>query len=266
MSNSTNKLFNTLEKYVMEPLGKLSQTKFVRAIMATGIATIPLTIVGSMFLVLNILPLAIPSLQNFFESTFFRFSDLYMLANKATMGVLAIYFNLVLGYEYTKIIAIDDRVDISGITGATLSLVAFFMTVPQLIWTEGRMSLIHEISEDNYIVNGWLIGGDGVQRFSSSGIFVGIIMAVVAVQIYRFSVKKNITIKMPDAVPEGVSRSFTALVPAFLISFAVIIINGIFVMLGTDVYEAVSLPFAFVTKLTDSYLGVMVILFIMQSL
>lgn len=51
-----SKLFSILEKTVMGPMGKVAQYKIVRAIMGAGMATIPFTIVGSMFLVLNVLP------------------------------------------------------------------------------------------------------------------------------------------------------------------------------------------------------------------
>lgn len=77
---------NKLEEKFMGPLGKFSQSKFVRAIMNTGMATIPFTIVGSMFLVLNVLPMTFPALEGFFNNTFFRFSDIYMLANKRQWG------------------------------------------------------------------------------------------------------------------------------------------------------------------------------------
>lgn len=51
----------------MGPMGKISQYKIVRSIMAAGMASIPFTIVGSMFLVFNILPITFPFLADFFE-------------------------------------------------------------------------------------------------------------------------------------------------------------------------------------------------------
>lgn len=158
MSEQNSGAYGLLEKYVMNPLGKMSQTKFVRAIMATGIAVIPFTIVGSMFLVFNILPLAIPALEGFFNATFLRFSDLYMLANTATMGMLSIYFCAVLGYEFTKVYVDDDDIDMSPLNGALLSLFAFFMTIPQLIWADGTMTRITDISEAGQIISGWAMG------------------------------------------------------------------------------------------------------------
>lgn len=259
--------FGFMEKYLMNPLTKLSQTQIVRAIQATGITTIPFTIVGSLFLVFNILPTAIPALQSFFEGTFFRFSDLYMVANKATMGVLALYFTIALGYHYTRIMVEDnDGLDLDPIYGATLALFGFVMTIPQIVWQDGYMTIVHSLNEEAPIVNGWALGGDGVSRFGSIGVFVGIIIAILAVHIYKFCVERNIVIKLPKAVPSGVASSFTALIPTFIVAFTVLILNSIFIFMGTDIFEAIQLPFTFASNLTGSWLGFMIILFLIHAL
>ena len=48
-------MFEFLEKHLMGPMGKISSLRPVRAIIAAGMASIPFSIVGSMFLVLNII-------------------------------------------------------------------------------------------------------------------------------------------------------------------------------------------------------------------
>lgn len=262
----TNKGFEFLEKYLMGPMGKISQLRLVRAVMAAGMASIPFTIVGSMFLVLNILPQTLTFLEDVFNNTVFRISDLYMLANKATMGILALYFCLIIGYEYTKIFVDEEDLNLNPLNGALLAMFAFFMTLPELVSKDGKISLIHEVSEGTNIINGWNIGGDGVSRLGTTGIFTAIIMAVIAVQIYRLCVKKNLIIKMPESVPEGVARSFTALIPAFVVAVVVLLINGIFVALGTDIFKVIAVPFSFVTELTNSWLGILVIYFLISAL
>jgi len=63
-----SKVLKWMEDTLMEPMSKIAQYKLVRAIMAAGVATIPFTIVGSMFLVFNILPQTFPFLESFFEA------------------------------------------------------------------------------------------------------------------------------------------------------------------------------------------------------
>ena len=266
MSQNANNFMNKLEEKFMGPLGKFSQSKFVRAIMTTGMATIPFTIVGSMFLVLNVLPMTFPALEGFFNNTFFRFSDIYMLANKATMGILALFFVIVLGFEYTKAYVQDEGLDLDPLNGALLSVMAFFMTIPQIVFEDGYMTLVNVMDDTAQIVNGWEMGADGVTRLGTVGIFTGIIISVLAVEIYRITVQKNWTIKMPDAVPQGVSKAFTALIPAFIVSIVVMIIQGILVSLGTDIFQLAAIPFGFITNIANSWAGLMVIVFLLHGL
>ncbi|MGZ0087415.1 PTS cellobiose transporter subunit IIC [Caldibacillus thermoamylovorans] len=264
--SSENRLFALLDKYLMGPMGKVASFRFVRAVMAAGMASIPFTIVGSMFLVLNVLPQTMTFLEGFFNSTFFRISDLYMLAFKATMGILALYFNLVIGYEYTKLFAEEEGLNVNPLNGALLSMFAFFMTIPQLMLKDGKISLVQQIDDHTKIISGWEMVDNGVSRLGTTGIFAAIIMAVVAVQLYRLCVKRNWVIKMPEAVPEGVSRSFTALIPAFFVAFVVLIINGILVALGTDIFKVVAVPFSFVVNIANSWLGLIIIYFLIHAL
>ncbi|MCW6675166.1 PTS cellobiose transporter subunit IIC [Aerococcaceae bacterium NML130460] len=261
-----NKLFTFLEKTVMEPLGKLAQYKVVRAITAAGMASIPFTIVGSMFLVFNILPLTFTFLTDFFDATVNKITSLYMLGFHASMGTLALYFNIVIGYELTKIYAEEEGLDLTPINGALLSMFALLMTLPQLVFSEGAVTPLHNLEEGTTIVSGWAVGGSGLVRLGTSGIFTAIIMAVLAVHLYRLCVVKRWVVKMPDSVPLGVSRGFTALIPAFVVAFAVILINGFFLMFNTDIFNVVAIPFGFVSNLTNSWLGLMVIYFLVQAL
>ncbi len=106
----------------------------------------------------------------------------------------------------------------------------------------------------------------GVTRLGTTGIFTAIIMAIIAVKIYAFCVKRNIYIKMPDTVPTGVSSSFTALIPTALIALVVIVINGALVALGTDIFKVIAIPFSFVSQLTSTWVGLLVIYFLMHAL
>ena len=47
----------------------------------------------------------------------------------------------------------------------------------------------------------------------------GLLVTFVVVRVYKFFLDKNITIKMPDSVPEFISTSFTALLPGLAILF-----------------------------------------------
>ncbi|WP_257607343.1 PTS cellobiose transporter subunit IIC [Weissella sagaensis] len=265
MDNTDNKMFQFLSKYLMGPMGKLAQLRIVRGVMAAGMASIPFTIVGSMFLIVSVIPQSFPALAGIWSVSFDKITNLYMLANTATMGILALYFCIVFGYEYTRIQAQEEKVNVNPLNGALLSMMAFFMCVPELLFKDGTMGLINIVSKDQKIIDGWEMGG-GVTRLGTTGIFTAIIMGIVAVKIYTYCVKKNWTIKMPETVPVGVINSFIALIPTALIALTVIIVNGILVFLNTDIFKMVAIPFSFVTNLTNTWLGLLVVYFIMHAL
>lgn len=263
-----NGLFGFLENHVMGPMGKLAQFKVVRAITAAGMAAVPFTIVGSMFLVFSILPQAFsfwPIVADIFSASFDKFTSLYMVANYATMGSLSLYFVLSLAYELTKIYAEEEDLNMNPLNGALLALMAFIMTVPQIIFDGGMVKAVGSLKEGSVVVDGWAMS-NGVTRFGTTGIFTAIIMAIVTVLIYRTCVKRNWIIKMPEAVPEGVSRGFTALIPGFVVAFVVIFINGALVALGTDIFKVIAIPFGFVANLTNSWIGLMIIYLLTQLL
>lgn len=255
------KVFDFLEKYLMGPMGVLSQKQFVRAIMAAGMSTIPFTIVGSALLILNILPLAFPFLEGIWNASFNRFTNLYMIGNTFTMGTLALYFNIVMAYELTKIKASEYDLNLNPVNGALLGMMAFLMTLCQIVFKDGQFVF----QEGENIING-IAMGSFVNRLGSSGIFVGILMAVLAVWLYKLCVEKNIIIKLPDVVPEGVSRSFTALVPCFVIAFTVIVVNGVLITMGYDLFTIISVPFSFIGDIADTWYGVILINFFIHAL
>lgn len=262
---SENKLFKFLNNYLMGPMGKLSQLRIVRGVMAAGMASIPFTIVGSMFLIIAVLPQSFPALQGIWEVSFDRVQSLYMLANMATMGILALYFCIVFGYEYTKIQAQEEKINLNPMNGALLSMMAYFMCLPELIFDGGIATLVNVVSDDQKIIDGWSMSG-GVVRLGTTGIFTAIIMSIIAVKIYALCVKRKWVIKMPETVPTGVSNSFTALIPTVLIALTVIVINGLLVALGTDIFKVIAVPFGFVTNLTNTWVGLLVIYFLMHAL
>ncbi|EGJ26728.1 PTS cellobiose transporter subunit IIC [Streptococcus porcinus] len=257
-------MFEILEKYLMGPMGVVSTWRPVRAIVAAGMASIPLTIVGSAFLVLGIIPTAFPFpfVQDLWASSFDKIAALTLIAYKCSMGILTLYFAFVIGFEYTKIYAEEDGLNLDPMNGGLLSVFAFFMTIPEITFSKGAMALV----ANETTINGWSVGGDSLARLSTSGLFTGILMAVLTVQLYRLCVVKNWVVKMPDAVPEGVSRSFTALIPAFVVAVTVLFISGIFIMLGTDIYKVIAIPFGFVKNITNSIGGIIVIYFLIHAL
>lgn len=248
------KLSDFLENRLMAPMSKLSQFHFVRAVGAAGMGSIPFTIVGSAFLIISIVPTVLPFMSSIWSVSFDKITNLYMIGNTFTMGILALYFTIIMGYELTKIKAEYHNLDLSPLNGSMLGLMAFLFTMVQLIVKDGGIAYI---KGDN-MING-VAYGSFANRLGSSGIFTGIIMAYLAVSIYTYCVKKGWTIKLPNVVPSGVSRSFTALIPTFVVAFLVLIINGLLVLTGYDIYSIIEIPFGFVKNILNSWYGIIIV-------
>lgn len=264
-------MFDLLEKYIMGPMTTLSQFRMIRSITQAGMASISFTIVGSMFLILNVLPQAFPVLEGIWAVSFDQITEIYMLANHATIGCIAVYFLIGTAFEYARILSEEDGIDIKPINAVLMSIMALFICVPQIGVVDGVISRITEITEADGVVsgvifNGWEVGGDGPSNFGATGIFCAFIIAWFSVRIYALCVDKNIVIKLPDVVPDGVARSFTALVPGFMVALVCMIIQAGFMAAGTNFYDFIAIPFGFVVNIVGTYPGMIVIYFLIHAL
>lgn len=262
-----NKFFGFLEKRLLPPLNKVANTKVVRGIMNASLAAVPFTIVASIFLILNNLPTIFPFAATFFQNTLLRFSAFYSIGNTMALGTIAIYYSLAIGYYYIEEYRKAGEEKLNAFTGSILSLFAFLMTIPSIIWKNGAaVGVSTKVVENSGSVNGLALANGWITRFGGVGIFISIIMGILAVQVYRFCVNRNLTIKMPEGVPAGVSRSFASLIPLVLVAFLVITIVSVLGFLGTDIHALLSAPFGFVKYLTGSWLGMVIILLLIHLL
>jgi cellobiose PTS system EIIC component len=212
--------FAKFEKVFMGPMAKLAQQKHLMAVRDGMVSTIPLTIVGSLFLIIANLP--VPTAWN----TQFAFFA-YLKANAATivipfrvtMGLIAIYSTYNIGYSLSKAYGLD------GKSGGTLGLMAFFMTtLPQIASSVmGAMQTVTLADGSEVaVLTAAQVRGLGfvlpMDRIGGAGIFVGIFTAILSVEIMRALINRNLVIKMPDGVPDSVAKSFIALVPAFAVT------------------------------------------------
>ena len=75
------------------------------------------------------------------------------------------------------------------------------------------------LADGDETVEAWIAGS-----FDANLLFTALLVAVATGEIYRWFIQKNVTIKLPGAVPPAMSAQFTALIPGFvtLILFTVV--------------------------------------------
>lgn len=248
--------------------GKFAGSRFVRAIMDAGYSVISFSIIGAVFLILNVLPQAfpIPGFAAFYANTLGRFSGLFQVVYNSTMGILALVFAGTFAYSYTDIYRREEKIDLVPMNGLMMFLMAFFITFPELIWKNGAVQFITTFTKTKMVAGGYEASTNGITRIAAVGIFTGLVIAWLTVQIYRYTVKHNWRIKMPASVPSGVSNSFSALIPGFCIAVVVALIELILVTLGTDIFQVLYIPFSFISAIADTWWGFLIIIFLIHFL
>lgn len=177
-------LMTFLEEKI-QPIGmKVGSQKHLLAVRDGLVLSMPLIIVGSIFLVLSSLP--IPGYSELVAKVFGDnwTSNMSFVVN-ATFGVMA----LISSFGIASSLVRSYRQD--GNTAGMISLCSFLLVTP--------------LTADQ---------GIDMAYMGSKGLFVAIIIGLLVGEIYRKMVESNIIIKLPEGVPPAVSRSFVALIPA----------------------------------------------------
>ena len=226
-----------LQKSVLPAIMKFVNTKAVTAIKNGMVATIPVIITGSIFLILGQLPVeswATAVREAGLEAIFLK-------ANNATFALDAIVAVLGITYEY----CVAEKVEPFG--GAIIGMACFFLLQPDSI-TVGEEVVGGVINRD------WC-GGKGM----IGAIIIGLIVGFV----YSWFIRNNIRIKMPAGVPEGVANSFSALIPCIACVTGATIIHGICAFAAGETFMELfyALVAAPLQGLTDSLGGTLFYIF-----
>jgi len=259
---------SSFKEKIMQGAGVFAGSRFVRAIMDAGYSVIPFSIIGAIFLILNILPTAfpIPGFAALYANSIGRFSNLFQTVYNASMGILALIFAGTFTYSYTKIYQHEEKLNLVPINAVFMFMMAFFITVPQLIWKSGTIQFQQSLNPNNIIGGGYAVSTAGITRIAAVGIFTGLVVGWLTVQIYRFTIKHNWSIKMPASVPAGVANSFSSLIPGLVIAIVVSLINLIFVTMGMDIFKVLYIPFSFITDITNTWWGFLIIILLIHLL
>ena len=220
---------------VIPAIMKFVSLKGVVALKDGLLYTMPLTIVGSVFLLLANFP--IKAVVNWLDSM--GWIDPLNQAYGATFNIIALIGVVGIAYKYVK------NEGYEGLNAGVLAAVTFILTTDSFVVTESGEIV------SNVINKTWTAG---------QGMISAIIIGLLVGWIYSWFMKNDIRIKMPAGVPEGVANSFTALIPGFVIITGATLVYSFFkFVLDTTFIEAV---YGFIQTplqgLTDSLGGVIV--------
>lgn len=188
-----------------EVIGKLNDSKFIKALMGGMMVAMPAIMAGSVATILK--AINIGGYQSFIASTgIATVLDSIVLI---TINFTALYTVFGIAYSYTKQRG-QDPVP-AGILGITSFLLITPFTAMEVRPGTGYYA--------NFLPTNWL-GAQGVFSAMIIGFTVGI--------IYSFVKEKKWTIKLPETVPPVISSSFEAIIPGIIVVFFFAILTLIF--------------------------------------
>ena len=231
-----------LNSVLMPKVMAFVNTKAVKSIKDGMIGTMPLLITGSIFLILANLP--IESAAAFMESI--GISAVATKAYSATFNIGAILAAIGIAYTYAKLSNLEP------LGCGFISLACFFIIQPNAVISKSGDVVGNIISQE------WTAG---------KGMIGAILCGLVVGAVYTWFLKKDIRIKMPDGVPDGVANAFTALIPGVVIITLTTLIHGLTSMYNTTllelVYTIIQVP---LQGLTDSLPGALFCTFLISFL
>ncbi len=231
------------EKF-LEVVVRISNTKALTALKDGFVLTMPITLIGSLFLLVAFFP--IPGYDTFMAGLFgANWQAPLFQVSGATFDILALVSVIGIGYSYAK----NEKVD--GISSGLIALVAFLVVT------------------SSTVVSGDVVVGGVIPKtwVGAQGVITAIIVGLVSGFIFTKLIKRNITIKMPEGVPTGVANAFVALIPGFVIVLLAFLTHIIFANMGTTLTEAIFLSLQVpLQNLTDSYVGGFIIVLLISLL
>lgn len=225
-----------LNEKVVPGIMRFVNTKAMRALKDGIMYAMPMIMVGALFMLIGNFPVA--SVTDWLKAT--GIAAVCSQLSDSTFGVIGIIAAVGIAYTYVK------NEGYAGLPAGIISACTFFVLQPGSV---DSALLVNPTKSVGAILKGWT-GGKGMIGAIVAGLLVG--------WIYSFFMKKDITIKMPAGVPEGVANAFTSLIPGFVIITGAGVIYALCVGLlgGTPIqmiYTYLSMP---LQGMTDSLGGV----------
>lgn len=235
-----NGFMDKLSEKIMPLANWLGDNRYLMILRDSFMLAFPLTMFGSIIVVINNLPF-------FNDDTKGMLSNLLGNGQNATMSIMTVFVTFGIGYYLSQ------SYDVEGIFGGAVAFSSFLILTPFFMSTESGET-----------VNGVL----SLDRLGAKGMFLGMIAAFVAAEIYCRVTKRGWQIRMPDGVPPAVTKSFAAMIPAILTLTVFLVINAVMVgafnaNLHDVIYDVIQKP---LTGLGSSLPATLVSIFFIQFL
>ena len=239
-----------IERFLVPIAAKLNSQRHICAVRDSFILTFPLTMAGSLMVLLNFVFLSpdgfvakLLKLESIIPN-FAEYQNIFSPVLRGSADILAIFIVFLVARNLAKTLKADDL--LTGLTAVSV----YFIIYPDYVGVDNV----------NHLTTKFL---------GSQGLFVAIIVGLVVGELMAIlSKSEKLEIKMPEQVPPAVARSFKVLIPIILITLSFSIINFLIKRVAPGglhewVYTVIQSP---LTKLGQNVGSVIVLAFICQIL
>lgn len=189
-----------LQNVLLSISSKVKTNKYLGSIKEAFTMFVPFIIVGSFGSMLNILVSGANGLAQWVP-WLSNLSPAFTAINFVTISCMSLPIAFLIGYK------LAEKENLPQLESGLIGLLSYLAVCPNTI------STVVEGLKNPVVVNGLGAGVIGAQ-----GLFVSMIMSMVAVKFFGLLTNIDaIKIKMPDSVPTGIARSFNILIPIFII-------------------------------------------------
>lgn len=205
-----SKVMQLMEEKFMPIAGRIGSQRHLVAVRDGFVAIMPLIIVGSLAILINNFPSE--TFQNFMLSVFGeQWKTVGGNVWNGSFAILGLLVAASISYRLAR------SYDLDGLSAALISVAALVILTP--------------VTKDWGISYAWT---------GAQGLFVAVLTSLVVTELFRVLIQSKLTINMPEGVPDGVVKSFKALLPATIILILVGLLQALLTVLGnTSLHEVV---------------------------
>lgn len=172
---------------------KIAGNRYLVAVGSGFIATMPATVVGSIFTLICNFP--ITAWTDWLSAT--GLNQILSIPTQATVDLLALYVAFFVARSLAQ------SFDLGGTSAGFIALVNFFIVT-------GRTDGVYETT-----------------YLGAKGVFTAMIVGLVTARVFVFVIQRNLVIKLPDAVPPNIANSFKSMIPTACSISIFLIIAGL---------------------------------------
>lgn len=166
----------------------IANNKYLLSLRDGFMVAFPATMFASIMIIIQNLPATFGLSEKLPEGFITFLNDFFGPIGNATMSITAIFVVFGIGYQ------LAGKYGQAKLFAGAISLSSFLMLLP--FGSSEELGTVIPLS-----------------KLGAEGMFVGIITAIIATQIYCKISAAGLTIKMPDSVPPMIAESFVAIIP-----------------------------------------------------